>query len=90
VSRKSQIETMLDLEALSIYFCSTSPFAVRVSVGGINALTGTKTKDREGWLDVDGQKWLDGVVVSPDLVRQFVGVHAGSRYVISCLQHVWR
>jgi hypothetical protein len=68
------------MEALSIFFSSTAPFAIRVSVGGVNALTGTKTEGREGWLDVNGQQWLDGVVVSPKLVRQFVGIHAGSRY----------
>jgi hypothetical protein len=65
-----------------MFFRSTKPFVVRVSVGGINALTGTKTKDGEGWLDVYRQEWIDGFVVSPSRVRQFVAIHAGSRYLI--------
>jgi hypothetical protein len=67
---------------MSMLFRSTKRFAVRVSVGGINALTGTKIEDDKGWLSVYGQEWLDGFVVSPSLVRQFVAIHAGSRYPI--------
>ncbi|KAK4944959.1 hypothetical protein LTR66_014439 [Elasticomyces elasticus] len=67
-----------DLEAMAMLLRSTAPFAVRVSVGGINALTGTKTDDSNGWLEVKGQAWLDGFVVSASLVRQFVAIYAGS------------
>ncbi|TDL20732.1 ubiquitin-domain-containing protein [Rickenella mellea] len=67
----------------------TSACAVKVSVGGINALTGYPQNSpgnaKQDYLAVkgtDGQLWLDGISVSPGVVRQFVAMPLGQGYTV--------
>ncbi|KAF8208336.1 hypothetical protein K438DRAFT_1813838 [Mycena galopus ATCC 62051] len=61
--------------------------AIKISVGGINAITGSK-RDEEppnGLQDyvVGGkQPWLDGIATEPGVVRQFVAMKLGHGYTI--------
>lgn len=57
--------------------------AVRVFVGHVNAVSGLTTEDMDGredgeleqdYIVVPDQKWLDGICVSPGIVRQFVAM----------------
>lgn len=64
-------------EALWLDFTGNSyPCAVKIGVGGANALTGERlTADlsaEQDYVVVPGQPWLDGVLVSDGAVRQFV------------------
>lgn len=85
---RDHADTTSDMEAMSISFRSDAPFAIRVSVGGMNVLTGESSEVANGWMEVDGQAWLDGFAVACPrdslavhaLVRQFVATHAGSKY----------
>ncbi|KAH9923602.1 uncharacterized protein B0H18DRAFT_456208 [Fomitopsis serialis] len=63
--------------------------AVKVSVGGVNALTGTAqgmhNEGDQDYLpihDSGGQLWLDGICTSPGVVRQFVAMPLGHGYTI--------
>ncbi|KAH9923652.1 uncharacterized protein B0H18DRAFT_458767 [Fomitopsis serialis] len=63
--------------------------AVKVSVGGVNALTGTaQGMHNEGDQDYlpihsgGGQLWLDGICTAPGIVRQFVAMQLGHGYTI--------
>ncbi|KAH8799279.1 hypothetical protein DL96DRAFT_1477043, partial [Flagelloscypha sp. PMI_526] len=67
-------------------FC-TRACAIKISVGGINALTGYGQDDEppEGVQDyvVGGQQpWLDGIATEPGVVRQFVAMRLGGGYTI--------
>ncbi|KAF7876494.1 hypothetical protein EAF04_001584 [Stromatinia cepivora] len=74
-------------EALWIRFFTDNltPFAIKVYVGGINAVSGQSKHDpvgsneadkhtmgKQNYLVVPGQEWLDGVVRSDGTVMQFV------------------
>ncbi|KAF8546836.1 ubiquitin-domain-containing protein [Imleria badia] len=68
--------------------------AVKISVGGINALTGlpqnVSATPKQDYLLVggeNGQMWLDGISTSPGVVRQFVAMPLGKGYTIEG-QHV--
>lgn len=79
---------MWQREALWISFHTTGlyqPYAIRIYVGHINAVTGKNMMDKEPPADgrpdpqqdhiiVPGQKWIDGVCVAPGVVRQFVAM----------------
>ncbi|KAF8837343.1 hypothetical protein BDN67DRAFT_909423, partial [Paxillus ammoniavirescens] len=61
--------------------------AVKVSIGGVNALTGlpqnTSAKGKQDYLPIgreEGQLWLDGISTSPGVVRQFVAMPLGKGY----------
>jgi hypothetical protein len=64
--------------------------AVKISVGGVNALTGlpqnAASGDKQDYLavtnGVGGQMWLDGISVSPGVVRQFVAMPLGQGYTV--------
>lgn len=76
-----------------LHFRATSPFAVRVYVGGVNAMrlitdpVGSVTST--DWLEVDGEKdvYLDGFVISEDHALQFVAVPGSSKCVspVDCI-----
>jgi len=77
---------MYQREAMWISFKTNVPgCAVKVSVGGVNALTGVSqgvsVPGRQDYLALsksrDGQLWLDGISTSPGVVRQFVAVPLG-------------
>jgi len=63
-------------------------YAVKVSVGGINALTGLlhnePCEDKQGYLVVCpyGHPWLDGICTAPGIIRQFVAMPLGSDYTV--------
>jgi hypothetical protein len=69
-------------------------YAVRVSIGRINAVSG-KSMDEESsdsgdasltqdYVVVPGQDWLDGICVSPGVVRQFVAMPRKSLGPLTC------
>jgi hypothetical protein len=79
-------------EAMSIYFKAKHPFAIIVYVGGVNAISGAPKEERkldtyaricglpyQDYLVVPQQKWLDGVAISPGLVRQPIAVPGDSK-----------
>ncbi|KAF8837956.1 hypothetical protein BDN67DRAFT_132714 [Paxillus ammoniavirescens] len=66
-----------------------NPLAVKISVGGVNALTGlpqnVSAKGKQDYLPIggkDGQQWLDGISTSPGVGRQFVAMPLGKGYTI--------
>lgn len=59
------------------------PNAVKVSIGGINAISGDPSSDvlsddPQNYIVCPDQPWLDGINVGEGLVRQFVAVPVGS------------
>ncbi|KAI1426196.1 hypothetical protein F5Y12DRAFT_784121 [Xylaria sp. FL1777] len=75
--------TMYQREAMWINFAARLPFAVRVFVGGINAVSGEPMDKRrndvrergesaQDYMVVPGQPWLDGIVCEDGKIRQFV------------------
>ncbi|KAL4774496.1 hypothetical protein BDW60DRAFT_205069 [Aspergillus nidulans var. acristatus] len=77
---------MWQREALWIQFNNrgaNTRYAIRVNIGHINAVSGLdiyKVSDKQDYLVVPGQKWLDGISVSPGVVRQFVAMPLGAGY----------
>ncbi|KAF8838428.1 hypothetical protein BDN67DRAFT_1013096 [Paxillus ammoniavirescens] len=65
----------------------TSP-AVKVSVGGVNAVTGvansslTPPNSKQDYIVAGLQPWLDGIMTASGVVRQFVGMSHGSGYTV--------
>jgi hypothetical protein len=85
---------MLQREAMWIAF-ESSPrddiYAVRVRVGGVNAITGQawspadrdhEQPKRQDYLVAPGQKWLDGIASGSNTVHQFVAMPIGSGYSV--------
>ncbi|KAF9226088.1 hypothetical protein BS17DRAFT_776632 [Gyrodon lividus] len=65
------------------------PIAVKISVGGVNVLTGlpqnASAKGKQDYLPIggeNGQLWLDGISTSPGVVRQFVAMPLGKGYTV--------
>lgn len=55
----------------------TTRYAIRVNIGHINAISGLdifEAAEKQDYIVVPGQKWLDGIAVSPGVVRQFVAM----------------
>lgn len=79
---------MYQREALWLAFNSDRqalPTALKVSVGGINAITGLpKGKEDVDMQDYlcDQQPWLDGVATQPGVVKQFVAVDVNEGYTV--------
>lgn len=72
----------------------TTRYAIRVNIGHINAISGLdifEAARKQDYIVVPGQKWLDGVAVSPGVVRQFVAMprksNISSRITLKCLTH---
>ncbi|KIK79448.1 hypothetical protein PAXRUDRAFT_834089 [Paxillus rubicundulus Ve08.2h10] len=66
-----------------------NPLAVKISVGGVNALTGlpqnVKAKGKQDYVPIGGdhgQLWLDGISTLPGVVRQFVAMPLGKGYTV--------
>lgn len=66
---------------MSFHTTETSVYAIRIYIGHINAVTGQNMMDRSSNTDkeqdyvvVPGQHWVDGVCISPGVVRQFVAM----------------
>ncbi|EMD39427.1 hypothetical protein CERSUDRAFT_113076 [Gelatoporia subvermispora B] len=83
---------MYQREAMWINFTNSrslaNDYAVKVSVGSINALTGrpqdepTQKQDYLAVKNAGGQQWLDGISMAPGLVKQFVAMPLGQGYTV--------
>ncbi|PMD25419.1 hypothetical protein NA56DRAFT_435055 [Hyaloscypha hepaticicola] len=86
---------MHDQEAMWIKFESDLQYAIKVYVGGVNAVSGEPavenmaTRLRRQTLGAQGaslqdyvvtpnQRWIDGIAISPGVVRQFVATPSGN------------
>ena len=76
-------------EALFLEFSGVMwrPTAAKVSVGGVNAITGknydlTFKSGRQDYIVPPVQKWLDGVNIGNNTIRQFVAMPLGQGYTI--------
>jgi hypothetical protein len=80
-------------EAMWIAFSADGErsYKLRVMVGGVNAVSGGVVKDEEkeqekqdkqDYVVVPGQPWIDGIAVEPGAVRQFVAMPLGSGYTV--------
>ncbi|KAF2964262.1 hypothetical protein GQX73_g9313 [Xylaria multiplex] len=85
--------TMYQREAMWINFEARLPFAIRIFVGGINAVSGLpmeagevgvrkKIAKVQDYMVVPGQPWLDGIVCADGEVRQFVAQHKDSGFSV--------
>lgn len=70
---------------MSFESTSRRRYALRISIGRINAVSGENLdeapgniaegeKAKQDYLVVPGQQWLDGLCVGPGIVRQFVAM----------------
>ncbi|KAF9059088.1 hypothetical protein BDP27DRAFT_1407834 [Rhodocollybia butyracea] len=92
VARGGVFISMYQREAMWMSFrnSGTDRYAVKVSVGNINALTGSPisevrqddTQDYVVLAPSGGQPYKDGISTSPGVVRQFVAMPLGSGYTI--------
>lgn len=76
---------MHQAEALWLSFSSNYPVALKISAGGINAVSGGPlsrglSKAPQDYVVVPGQPWLDGFCVAPGVIRQFVAMPLGEGY----------
>ena len=77
-------------EAMYIGFDSTSwglapQYAIKVFVGGVNAISGKtwdQKSDKQDYIVVPPQRWLDGIATAPGVVKQFVAMPLGSGYSV--------
>lgn len=88
VQRGGYLAPMYQREAIWMSFSASSGAAMKISVGGINAITGLP-KDHDVEAEsmqqdyiCSSQPWLDGVCTSPRVVRQFVSVTIDDGYTI--------
>jgi ubiquitin len=79
---------MFQREALWIDFTGSKSCAIKVSVGGINAISGQPrdkaplSSDIQDYVALPRQPWLDGICTAPGVVRQFVAMPLGHGYTI--------
>lgn len=76
---------MYQSEALWVNFEGDYPFAVQVSTGKIDAVTGEELRpglrrNPQNYLSIPGQPWLDGYCVDRGVIRQFVAMPLGAGY----------
>ena len=77
-------------EAMWIAFTADHPFAIKVHVGGVNAVSGnlaTAKADEnnspvQDYVVTPDQLWLDGIAAQDGKVLQFVATPAGSKYSV--------
>src|SRR4029077_1234175 len=74
-----------------LYTFYNSSFAIRIYVGGVNAVTGkacesSRAKNNQpqtqDYVVAPEQKWVDGVRTTAGTVRQFVAMPTGSEYSV--------
>ena len=80
---------MFQREAMWIYFAGADwkPNAVKVGIGGINAVSGatwdtTLRADPQDYLVVPDQPWLDGINAGDGFIRQFVAMPLGAGHTV--------
>ncbi len=76
---------MYQSEALWVYFQGEYPFAVKVTTGKIDAVTGEELRPGlirrpQNYLVIPEQPWLDGYCVERGVIRQFVAMPLGAGY----------
>jgi hypothetical protein len=76
---------MYQSEALWVSFRGDYPFAVQVSTGKIDAVTGESLRpglknSPQNYLAVPEQPWLDGYCIDRGVIRQFVAMPLGAGY----------
>ncbi|MBB3048175.1 hypothetical protein FHR99_002449 [Litorivivens lipolytica] len=77
-------------EAMWMYFPPRSegyPFAIKIAAGKINAITGdswseTLDSDKQDYVVIPRQPWIDGFCVDEGLIRQFVAMPLGEGYSV--------
>ncbi|KAJ6544113.1 hypothetical protein B0H19DRAFT_296047 [Mycena capillaripes] len=80
--------SMFKKEAFWISFGGSGRNAIKVSVGGVNAISGSVNKSitpltaEQDYLVSWRQRRLDGIVTGPGVVRQFVATAVGHGYTI--------
>ncbi|KAH8802007.1 hypothetical protein DL96DRAFT_1687193 [Flagelloscypha sp. PMI_526] len=84
--RGGYIMPLFQREAMWIEI-SEGECAIKISIGGINAITGTKQageppKGVQDYVVGGKQPWLDGISTEPGVVRQFVSMELGQKYTI--------
>ncbi|KAH7001269.1 hypothetical protein EDB80DRAFT_894978 [Ilyonectria destructans] len=67
---------MYQREAMWIKFKSKKRYAIKINVGGVNAISGEPAPIQD-YVVVPDQKWLDGIANSTGQVRQFVAMSMG-------------
>jgi hypothetical protein len=87
IERGGVLMPMYQSEALWIHFSTSYPFAVKVAAGKINAVTGELWRrdlhaDRQNYLVLPEQPWLDGFAVRKGVIRQFVAMPFGAGYSV--------
>ncbi|KAI5847658.1 hypothetical protein DFP73DRAFT_474792 [Morchella snyderi] len=87
---------MYQREAMWMSFYAQRTFAIKIYLGGVNGISGepmipnmatylkraNKAARKQDYIVVPSQPWLDGVAVSPGLVKQFVAMPFGSGYSV--------
>lgn len=81
----------LAYEALLIHFEATHAFALKIYVGGINAISGGRqaespdemcarqsTNPQQDYVVLPQQEWLDGIALPGGVTRQFIAVPSAS------------
>ncbi|KAL8290630.1 hypothetical protein RQP46_002888 [Phenoliferia psychrophenolica] len=89
-SRLGFVAPIYQREALWIYIHDKSKKrpAIKVSVGGVNALTGLPRNSLQvnpalqDYVVAGSQPWIDGVCTEPGVVRQFVAMPLGKGYTV--------
>ena len=80
---------MYQREALWLSFSALTDCAVKIGVGGVNALTGEALREgltcpsgKQAYVACPQQPWLDGVCLEKGVVRQFVAMPLGQGYSV--------
>ncbi|SET52712.1 hypothetical protein SAMN05216326_13322 [Nitrosomonas marina] len=88
-SKRGALIPMYQREALWLGFrgATWKPNAVKIAVGGINAISGKAYEpalraDEQDYIVVPTQPWLDGINTGETTVRQFVAMPLGQGYSI--------
>ena len=76
---------MYQAEAMWLNFDGSYPMAVKVAAGKINAVTGEGwenelSSQRQDYVVIPEQPWLDGFYVMEGMIRQFVAMPLGEGY----------
>ncbi|KAH8818839.1 hypothetical protein DL96DRAFT_1504015 [Flagelloscypha sp. PMI_526] len=84
--RGGYIMPLFQREAMWISLAGVS-CAIKISIGGINAITGGKQNEEgphgvQDYVVGERQPWIDGIATEPGVVRQFVAMKLGHGYTI--------
>eukprot|EP01084_Bolivina_argentea_P077348 140281_1 len=86
--RNGVIIGMWQKEALWMYFKSTEKCVLKVGVGNVNAISGKSwrsgylSRNKQNYVVIPKQKWLDGINCGDGYIRQFVAMQLGNGYTV--------